>query len=230
LVVSNSAFLAATFTQLGMPQERLLVVRQGIEAAELRLPGSERAGHPAHAPLRELYLGQISRHKGVDLLIDAARRLRGEGVSLNLRLVGPVTDTTAFEHSVRRAMSDNVVLEPPQPREALAGLLRDTDVLVVPSRWYENSPNVILEAFAAGVPVIAAGHGGMAEMVRHDTDGLLFEPGSASALAAALRRMAAEPGLGAQLARQITAPYAVEQEMLVEEAALERVMRAAVRR
>src|SRR4029079_3860090 len=132
---------------------------------------------------------QISRHKGVDLLIDAVLRLRGEGVPLNLRLVGPVTDTTAFEHSVRRALPDNIVLDPPQPREALAGLLREADVLVAPSRWYENSPNVILEAFAAGVPVIAAGHGGMAEMVRHETDGLLFEPGNANALATALRRV-----------------------------------------
>jgi glycosyltransferase involved in cell wall biosynthesis len=63
-------------------------------------------------------------------------------------------------------------------------------VLVVPSRWYENSPNVILEAQAMGLPVVTADHGGMAEMVRHEVDGLLFEPDNTASLASALSRLA----------------------------------------
>jgi glycosyltransferase involved in cell wall biosynthesis len=66
----------------------------------------------------------------------------------------------------------------------MAGL----DVLVVPSRWYENSPNVILEAQAFNVPIVATGLGGMAELVRDEIDGLLFELNNAQDLARQLQR------------------------------------------
>jgi glycosyltransferase involved in cell wall biosynthesis len=65
----------------------------------------------------------------------------------------------------------------------------------VPSRWYENGPGVIFEAFAAGVPVVATDLGGMSEFVRHEENGLLFGLEDASGLARQLRRLIEEPGL-----------------------------------
>jgi glycosyltransferase involved in cell wall biosynthesis len=67
------------------------------------------------------------------------------------------------------------------------------DTLVVPSIWYENSPNVILEAFACGVPVLAADLGGMAELVDHERNGYLFAANDEAALAGALRRAIEQP-------------------------------------
>lgn len=78
---------------------------------------------------------------------------------------------------------------------ALAGL----DVVVVPSIWLENSPLVIREAFAAGVPVVAAALGGMAEMVEDGRSGLLFRPGDAADLRRCLARLLEEPGLRERL-------------------------------
>ena len=78
---------------------------------------------------------------------------------------------------------------------ALAGL----DVVVVPSVWLENSPLVIREAFAAGVPVVAAALGGMAEMVEDGRSGLLFRPGDAADLRRCLARLLEEPGLRERL-------------------------------
>jgi glycosyltransferase involved in cell wall biosynthesis len=69
------------------------------------------------------------------------------------------------------------------------------DVLVVPSRWYENGPGVIFEAFAAGIPVVATNLGGMSEFVRHERDGLLFGLEDHGGLARQLRRLVEEPGL-----------------------------------
>jgi glycosyltransferase involved in cell wall biosynthesis len=69
------------------------------------------------------------------------------------------------------------------------------DVLVVPSRWYENGPGVIFEAFAAGVPVVATDLGGMSEFVRPEKDGLLFGLEDHDDLARQLRRLLEEPGL-----------------------------------
>jgi glycosyltransferase involved in cell wall biosynthesis len=65
----------------------------------------------------------------------------------------------------------------------------------VPSRWYENAPGVIFEAFAAGLPVVATDLGGMSEFVRHGENGLLFPLDDAGELARLLRRLAEEPGL-----------------------------------
>jgi glycosyltransferase involved in cell wall biosynthesis len=77
----------------------------------------------------------------------------------------------------------------------VGNVLSGMDVLVVPSRWYENGPGVIFEAFAAGIPVVATNLGGMSEFVRHERDGLLFGMEDPGDLARQLRRLVEEPGL-----------------------------------
>jgi glycosyltransferase involved in cell wall biosynthesis len=83
----------------------------------------------------------------------------------------------------------------PFAREEVGNVLSGMDVLVVPSRWYENGPGVIFEAFAAGIPVVATNLGGMSEFVRHERDGLLFGLEDHGGLARQLRRLVEEPGL-----------------------------------
>ena len=78
-------------------------------------------------------------------------------------------------------------------------VLASLDVLVVPSVWIENSPFVIKEAFAAGVPVVASNLGGMAELVEDGRNGLLFEAGDAADLRRVIARLLDEPGLLARL-------------------------------
>ncbi|HEU5328525.1 MAG TPA: glycosyltransferase [Thermomicrobiales bacterium] len=228
LVVVNSHFLGERLAHLGVPRERLLVVRQGIAAGEF--PARAARQSRDHAGLTVLYLGQISRHKGTDLAITAVRQLRDAGLPVRLRLHGPLTDTGAYAEQVRAWCDDAAIhLGAPLDRAGVAAALAAADVLVVPSRWYENSPNVILEAFAAGVPVVAAGHGGMAEMVRDGVDGLLVQPGDVNALAGALRRLATEPGLLARLQAGVRPPYGVDDELAGEEAALAALLGAGAR-
>ena len=88
-----------------------------------------------------------------------------------------------------------VLVRGPQPRDRVPAALASLDVLVVPSVWPETSPLVIREAFLAGRPVIASNIGGIPELVDHEQNGLLFEPGDIDGLARALRRLADEPGL-----------------------------------
>lgn len=220
LVVVNSAFLARRLTQLGVPEMRQLVIRQGLESGELaaaRGPGRD------WDELRVLYLGQLTRHKGVDLLIEAVEQVSDEGIAVQLSLHGPLTEP-GYAEQLRRYRHPAVTVGDPLPRAQLAGALAAHDVLVVPSRWYENSPNVILEAFSAGVPVIAANHGGMAEMVRHQVDGLLFQPSDAESLAAALRRLVRRPELLQQLRAGVVAPYGMDTEMDAEELAIDAML------
>ena len=71
-------------------------------------------------------------------------------------------------------------------RQDVASIYAQFDALAVPSLWLENSPLVIHEAFMAGLPVVGARIGGIADLVQHDVNGLLYPPESSAALGAAL--------------------------------------------
>ena len=87
-----------------------------------------------------------------------------------------------------------------------AQLLRQYDLLAVPSRTFETGPLVVLEAFAAGVPVIGSNLGGVNELVRHEVNGLLVEPPALSGWVSALRRCVEEPDLLPRLPREFGHP------------------------
>jgi 2-deoxystreptamine N-acetyl-D-glucosaminyltransferase/2-deoxystreptamine glucosyltransferase len=85
------------------------------------------------------------------------------------------------------------------PHARIPAVLRHIDLLVLATR-YEELPSVLIEAMAAGLPVIASRVGGIPALVDHDINGLLVPPGDAAALAAAISRVLAEPGTAARLA------------------------------
>ena len=91
------------------------------------------------------------------------------------------------------AGDDRISFPGPYDQDQLAQVLADADVLVVPSTWYENTPFVILEAFEAGVPVVASDLGGMSELVDPGQNGYLFEAGNATSLATVLRDLRDHP-------------------------------------
>jgi len=97
------------------------------------------------------------------------------------------------------AAAANVTLIGPYHPEDVPLLMRDIDWVVVSSRWWENSPLVIQEAFMQRRPVICSGIGGMAEKVTHEVNGLHFHVGDPAAMAAAIERAASEPGLWERL-------------------------------
>jgi glycosyltransferase involved in cell wall biosynthesis len=103
----------------------------------------------------------------------------------------------AFAQELRDLAANDrrVSFRGPFSRDELGRVMSEIDVLVVPSRWYENAPAVIFEAFAARAPVVATDLGGMSEFVRHGENGLLFELENAEDLSRQLRRLCEEPGL-----------------------------------
>jgi glycosyltransferase involved in cell wall biosynthesis len=90
---------------------------------------------------------------------------------------------------------ERITFAGPFKREEVGQVLSQMDVLVVPSRWYENAPLVICEAFASGMPVVATNLGTMPELVKHEENGLLFDLDDVEGLARQLRRLGEEPGL-----------------------------------
>ncbi|NQE54767.1 D-inositol-3-phosphate glycosyltransferase [ANME-1 cluster archaeon GoMg3.2] len=120
-----------------------------------------------------LYVGALSRHKGVHILIDAFKGL--EYKNIKLHIVGKGKDEDAFKRIAgldRRISFHGFV-----PDEELMKLYQKANITVVPSVWYDNSPMVIYESFKNGTPVIGSRIGGIPELVEDKYNGFLFEAG-----------------------------------------------------
>jgi glycosyltransferase involved in cell wall biosynthesis len=199
-LIAPSHFLAQTYIRHGGNPARIKIWRQGVNMSlcPLRTSSSE---------LRFRYFGQIKHHKGVHTLIKAWGQLGGLHAR-NLRLYGSDRGEESYGARLREQSHrlSNLSWCQPVSHAEVWQTLAQTDVLVIPSRWNENSPNVILEAQAMGVPVIGTNLGGIAELVRHGENGLLFAPDDADDLATQMQRLLDEPGLLASL-RQHPIPF-----------------------
>lgn len=153
-------------------------------------------------------IGSLIPSKGVHVLARAFRDLADPRLSLRVHgAFVPYHGDSDYERRLRAILGPLAedALRGPFPHSRLGEILAELDVLVVPSIWEENAPLVVQEAFLAHVPVVVSGHGGLAEAVRHEVDGLHFRPGDAADLARALRRLADDRGLLARLASQAPA-------------------------
>ncbi len=181
--LSPSRFLRERFIEWGLAAEKIVFLRTGIDLEHFQ-PRPR-----THSELlRVAFIGTIAPHKGPHILLEAWSRidpaLRARG---RLKLVGPALHNPEYVRELElRADELGVELHGAIAREEVARELSSTDVLVVPSVWYENSPLVILEALAARTPLLVSDIGGMAELVEEGVSGFRFAVADASALAARL--------------------------------------------
>lgn len=159
-------------------------------------------------PLRVAFLGRLDPTKGVDVLVRSVRAAADLRVAVD---IFGIAQGAAGEHYARRlrelaAGDARIGFQPPLPASEVVARLRDYDLLAAPSQWLETGPLVVLEAFAAGVPVLGSRLGGIAELVRDGVDGVLVEAASVPAWTAALRTVATEPDLRARLRAGIRPP------------------------
>ena len=209
LVLSPSAIVRDRFVACGMPAERMAPWTLGIGFTPVA-----RAERDPAAPLRLGFVGSFLPSKAPHLLVEAAARLPAGSVTVDL--AGAPVDYHGDDSYRRRLtpwLAHPVVRRHGVvPHDRMPHHLSEIDVLVLPSIWLENSPLVIKEAFAAGVPVVASRLGGMAEMISDGIDGLLFAPGDTTALAGCRTGWFDEPDLVCRLQRGIIAPLTIEQD------------------
>lgn len=213
-LIAPTEFVRETYQRLGMPIDQIRVVPHGIEVP-MTFPEAKQ-----HEPdvLRVAYIGGLSWQKGVHVLIEAVNELPAEAIHLSI-----YGDTTAFPDYAaalkQLAHHPHIDFAGRLPRAELWTTLRSMDVVVVPSLWYEASPLIIQEAFAAGVPVIASNLGALREQVHDEVDGLLFAAGDAASLRDLLLRCSGEPSWLLQLRAGI-GPVRTVQEHIVDLEAL----------
>jgi glycosyltransferase involved in cell wall biosynthesis len=128
-------------------------------------------------------------------------------VELHILAVAAGTDGTKYRDKVRRSLAGDPRIDfaPRISNEGSAEFLAGLDALVVPSQCLETGPLVVLEALAAGIPVIGSDLGGIKELVSHEHNGLLVPHDDVTAWTATMTRLATDRGLLGQL-RQWSGP------------------------
>lgn len=153
------------------------------------------AGAP-DGQLRIAAVGRLVEKKGFDLLVAAVRRLRDEGVYVRLTIAGEdgPAGTPLRAQIADLGLADVVTVRPTLSQRELLQLYRDSDVAALACRVVDDGdrdgiPNVLVEAMAAGLPVVSTAVSGIPELVRDGRTGLLVPPEDPAALTAALRRL-----------------------------------------
>lgn len=183
LALFESEYAKAVFEQkIGKPSGLSAVVHNGIRPEEFEPVTAE----PNPADI--LFVGELRKLKGVDVLIEAITLLKSRGETHRAVIVGDGPDRDAFV-ALAKARGHEAQISFAGAMPARAAFAKGR-ILAVPSRA-ESLPYIVLEAIAAGMPVIATKVGGIPEIFGTDADTLL-PPGNASALAAAIQtRLAA---------------------------------------
>jgi glycosyltransferase involved in cell wall biosynthesis len=203
--VSPSNFLANRFIQWGLPAERFSVIENGLVHLPQKKTTREKKSNWVFG-----FFGQINPFKGIDIILSAAETLSKETAAssdIKFRIHGNVIgQSEAFLKRFAAAQEDGIIdYVGPYDNESVAQLMAECDYLLVPSKWWENSPVVIQEAFAVGLPVICSGIGGMAEKVANGKSGLHFRMGDHVDFLRVVK-LAAEPILFAKLQGGVPRP------------------------
>ncbi len=144
--------------------------------------------------LRIGFIGTIYEHKGVDILIKAFQRIQDPGKAC-LKIYGDMSQFPQYSQTLRELVESDATTKArisflgTFPNQALGEKLTEIDTLVVPSRWYENTPLVMQSALTTRTPLIATNLGGMAELIKDGENGFLFELNNYAELATKLQKL-----------------------------------------
>lgn len=196
MTVAISPFIAEETRALS--GKRVVTIENGIDLRKFRRAPRR---HDPVRPVRIVHVGRIVRLKGQDILIDAVHACVARGLDVECTLVGAPSDggfLAELEAQIARlGLGSRVRFE--IGRTDIETIFADQDIFVLPSRE-EGFGIAIIEAMAAGLPVVVAAVGGARNIVQHGENGLLFERGSASGLADGVMALINDPALGARLA------------------------------
>jgi glycosyltransferase involved in cell wall biosynthesis len=213
-VVAVCEWVRDVLIRNGVPAEKITLCQQGIP--DNREPITDNSGERVALPekftrarpLRLVYLGRLDPTKGVHVLIEALRLDRSLPVTLDIYGNSQGESGAAYADRLQKlAMGDGrVEFKASVPSEKVIPTIRGYDAVVVPSQWLETGPLVVLEAFAAGVPVIGSNLGGIAELVKEGVNGFLVNATEAEEWHKTLKRLCADAAALAKLHRSNTRP------------------------
>ena len=204
-VIVPTRLMEVMLVKNGLDPAKVSFSRFGIRPTNVEAHKLDAAGR-----IRIGFIGGLAVHKGAHLLISAVRRLPPD-LPFELKIYGRNDLFPEYQAKLRQlaAGDQRIHFCGTFPNEQIGKKFAELDMLVVPSIWYENTPLVIYSAQAANCPVIATDLGGMAEVVEHGKNGLLFEKGDIAGLATAIERLARDRELLHRLAANAIRPRSI---------------------
>lgn len=205
ILISPSEFLAKKYTGAGIEKEKIVILRHGVDTAIFK--GMHR--RPSERIRFGFFGGTNIPIKGFGVLIKAAGKIADKNkFSLDIR--GDIEEVITKD-AIEKSPGLDIKFHNRFTRGQILEVFSNIDVLVVSSLVAESCSLVILEAFAAGVPVIAVNAGGIPELVRKGENGLLFNFGDADDLAQKIKKILEYPALIREFAAQIKPVKSIEE-------------------
>ena len=194
-----------------VPNEKITVIRQGL-CQEISTTPSLAKIDNIKQPLRLIFFGRIDPTKGIDVIVNALATTPSLNISLDIYGVSQSQSITNYEKVLKTQVlhDPRISLKPPVSANQVVETMKQYDVLVVPSQWLETGPMVILEAFAAQIPVIGSNLGGIAELVTDGVNGLLVEASSTNSWVKAIKNLSDNRDIVTQLRENIKCPATME--------------------
>lgn len=176
MFIALTDFSRNKFIEGGLPADKV-VTRHNFIGSSLKLQTT--------VEKHVLFAGRLSSEKGIECLLNAWKKL--PDIPLQIAGDGPMRDWIG--EFISKNQLNNVSLLGRLTQEQIFEKLRESRFLVMPSIWYETFGRTIIEAFATGTPVLASRLGAMAELVKDNRNGMLFESGNPDDLAAKAREL-----------------------------------------
>jgi len=181
--------------------EKTVVIHYGNDLSVFKpRPAKERRG-----PFTIVCVASLQDYKGHPYLVEACAQLKARGVDFRCLCIGEGEDRPKIEAQIAQlGLQQQVLLLGHQPRNRVAELIAEADVMAMPSiitnsGKMEGLPLVLQEALATELPVVATAISGIPELIEHEHTGLLVPERDGQALAAALGRIHDDPALGRRL-------------------------------
>jgi glycosyltransferase involved in cell wall biosynthesis len=194
-VIALSQSMKAFFSRL-MPAEKIAIVENGIDMNPFL--GLRRQLSPRPSLV---FLGVVGSRKGIFDLIDVASMLRHQGLDCDYHILGPGKIALARQQAEQAGVRDLFHFHGPVEGEGKVRLLEKSWCFVLPS-YAEGMPLAILEAFAAGLPVVSTTVGGIPEVVHSDVNGYLVDPGDKEGFARMIQKLLTQPHLLEKISAQ----------------------------
>ncbi len=230
-----SSFVAQKFESMGVPAMKLRTLTIGTRLTQIAadshitpapLPLSGDGSRPSR-PIRLAFLGYHNFYKGLHVLCAALELLPTE-IRAHFDLAVHAKDVAPISPTLRRLSLSmaRVVVEEGYQLEDLPILLRQVDLGIVPSVWWDNGPQTVLEFLACGVPVLASNVGGIPDFISHDQNGVLVPGNDPRAIADQLTSLVHDPMQLARLRQGVTPPKSIAAHAHEIESLYEQALRA----
>ena len=189
----------------GVPADKITLCRQGIERTALDEDGRSKMedggaqmpseGFTPERPLRLVFLGRLDPTKGVHVLIEAMRLGKDLPITLDIYGTAQGESGAAYAERLKKLVGDDQRIRfcPTLAADQVVRTLRHYDILAVPSQWLETGPLVVLEAFAAGIPVLGSNLGGIVELMSGRVNGFLVDAQKPTSWSTAIEELVSNP-------------------------------------